>query len=186
MLYARNTHKKGNKLERPPWYLEEGFDAMEQHIKCPACGWKGSFFVRDDYPPTECSRCGYSGNGLDFSSNTVRFQAAAANSNQPNPDIPFTTFDGWLKFHNPCHLTPPMAAIIDFCCPGFLSQEANEETKLIRARRLTESGAKNIVSVPADQARDRRWSGDSNLAITRAARLSRSSYFGVCEGESVD
>jgi hypothetical protein len=97
-----------------------------------------------------------------------------------------TTFDGWLKFHNPSYLTPPITAIIDFCCPGFLSLEASEEAKLIRAKRLVESRVKYIATIPADQARSRRWSGDSNLARTRAARLSRSSYFGVCEGKTGD
>jgi hypothetical protein len=112
--------------------------------------------------------------------------ASAAGLYPLDKRIPLSTFDGWLKFHNPKLLTPAMKAIIDFCCPGFLSQEASEETILIRAKRLADSGVSHIVPVPADQARNRRWSGDSNMAILSNARLSRGSYFGVCQDASGD
>jgi hypothetical protein len=145
------------------WFLERG-ESWERDILCPDCGWESTFLPRDEYPPAECPKCGYGG-----------------------ARIPFTKFEGWLKFHNPAQLTPAANAVMTFCCPGFLSQEASEEAKNIRARRLAESGVvTHIAAIPAHQARHRRWSGDSRLAHIDGGRLSRGSYYGVCQGPEGD
>jgi hypothetical protein len=106
------------------WFLERDQPSYERDILCPDCGWESLWLAREEQPPAACPACHYAGAG-----------------------IPFTRFDGWLKFHNPAHLTPVGNAVMNFCCPGFLSQEANEDAKRIRARRLAESGVTHIASM---------------------------------------
>jgi hypothetical protein len=144
------------------WFLERG-DSADRDILCPDCGWESVWLPRDEHPPAECPKCRYAG-----------------------ARIPFTTFDGWLKFHNPVQLTPAANAVMNFCCPGFLSREASDDAKRIRARRLAESGVTHIAAIPAHEARHRRWSGDSRLAHIDGGRLSRGSYYGVCQGPDGD
>jgi hypothetical protein len=145
------------------WFLERDERSWERSVRCPDCGWESVWHPRDEHPPPACPACGYAG-----------------------ARIPFTRFDGWLKFHSPGHLTPVANAVMNFCCPGFLSHEASAEAKLIRARRLAESGVSNVVGIAADHVRNRRWSGDSHLAHIRGARLSRGSYYGVCQSADGD
>lgn len=132
--------------------------------------------MKDDYPPAACCHCGYDGKSEP---NPGR------RSSSENPtSTPLSSFEGWLKFHNPQHLNAVQTAVLDFCCPGFLSTEANHETKDIWIKRLINSGVTKVVLSSVNHTRNRRWSGDSNLANTLGFRLSRQCYFGVCVDSS--
>lgn len=97
--------------------------------------------------------------------------------------IPFSTFQGTLKFLRPESLTAETAAVLEFVCPGFIEDFFDQEAKRdVQRNENYNAMTDQVLNISKDlgfettrvdiEPKRRRFAGDLTL--------SRGSYFGVC------
>jgi hypothetical protein len=107
-------------------------------------------------------------------------------------EIPFSTFDGTLKFHRPEHLTALTAAVFQFACPGFMTKPDLEtafpesaalyprpdaHVEAVHKMVLETAKKRGFETIELDvEPRKRRFAGDMTLG--------RGCYYSVCRDDS--
>ncbi len=57
-VFTRNEATSDYWKPSGDWFLQGYEGQIGLEIKCPMCSWEGSFWVREERPPSECPRCG--------------------------------------------------------------------------------------------------------------------------------
>ena len=105
----------------------------------------------------------------------------------PDPaiEIPFTTFEGWLKCHRPHFSNDIGAAALQAAFPRFLTRERMSDRELEGYKRMAEQTAKGVLHYSSffwTGRPSRRYAGDYLDKFT----LPRGCYYTVCQDESGD